>query len=165
MSQKTIWKTLSGQVVENYIDEIVKATANGQRVIHIGCDSQQHERFTEFVTVIVLLKPNKGGRVFYTREKVDRIKNLRERLLREVELSVTTALKINEVVSDDIEMNVHVDVNPNLEFKSSQYIKELVGYVVGCGFNALTKPNSWAAMHVADHVVKHKHIGRIKVSN
>ena len=38
--------------------------------------------------------------------------------------------------------------------KSSAYVQELVGLVVGQGFKALIKPESWAATHAADHVVR-----------
>jgi predicted RNase H-related nuclease YkuK (DUF458 family) len=38
--------------------------------------------------------------------------------------------------------------------KSSAYVQELVGLVVGQGFKALIKPQSWAASHAADHVVR-----------
>ena len=34
------------------------------------------------------------------------------------------------------------------------YVQELVGLVVGQGFKALIKPESWAASHAADHVVR-----------
>ena len=151
------WKTLKGKKVDNYINEVVKATVDGQRIVHIGCDSQQHGLHTDFVTVVVLLNPGKGGRVLWTMERVDRIKVLRTRLLREVELSVNASFRLSEALSEDVELNVHIDVNPNLKFKSAQFLKELVGYVQGCGFKALTKPDSFVAMHVADHIVKHKH--------
>jgi len=35
-------------------------------------------------------------------------------------------------------------------------VEELVGLVVGQGFNAVVKPEAWAASHAADHAVKHK---------
>jgi len=150
------WKTMSGARVENVFGEVVKATASGQRIVHVGCDSQQHGLKTEFVSVIVLLNPGKGGRVFWSRERVDRISSLRERLLKEVWLSVEVALQLSAVLSEDVEISVHVDANPNTKFKSSCIVKEMVGMVVGQGFTALTKPESWVATHVADHVVKHK---------
>ena len=145
-----------GKKVENFLDEVVRSTTAGQRVIHVGCDSQQHEKVTEFVTVVILLRPGKGGRVLYTKERVLRINSLRERLLTEVMHSVNVGFQLNAVISDDVEMVIHVDANPNLKYKRSKFLPELVGYVMGQGFTCLTKPDSWAAMHVADHVVKHK---------
>lgn len=49
---------------------------------------------------------------------------------------------------------VHIDANPVVAYKSSQYVQELVGLVVGQGFRALIKPESWAASDAADHVVR-----------
>lgn len=152
-----MWRTMSGERVDNLLDQVVKYVVSGQNVIHVGCDSQQHDVRTEFVTVVVLLKPGKGGRVLWTSEKVPKITSLRERLLTEVAKSVQVAMEINAVVSEDVELNVHVDANPNLKYKSSKYLPELVGYVLGQGFTCLTKPDSWVAMHVCDHLVKHKH--------
>lgn len=158
MSNKVkIWRTMSGDVVEDMLAEVVKATADGQRVVHVGCDSQQKDKETEFTEVIILLIPGKGGRVLYNSEKVPRIKSLRERLLNEVMRSVNIGFDLSTVLSEDVELVIHVDANPNLKFKSSKVLPELVGYVMGQGFTCLTKPDSWAAMHVADHIVKHKH--------
>jgi predicted RNase H-related nuclease YkuK (DUF458 family) len=51
-------------------------------------------------------------------------------------------------------LTVHIDANPVVAHKSSLYVQELVGLVVGQGFKALIKPESWAASHAADHVVR-----------
>ena len=131
-----------------------------QRVVFIGTDSQQSASRTEFVTVIVVHEPTKGGRIFYTRESVPRIKSRRERLLKEVWLSVATALEVSPMLAEDSSLEVHVDANPNTKFESSKYVKEMVSMVVSQGFAYKIKPDAWAAMHVADHVVKYKVIGR-----
>lgn len=52
------------------------------------------------------------------------------------------------------DLTVHIDANPVVAHKSSQYVQELVGLVLGQGFKALIKPESWAASHAADHVVR-----------
>lgn len=153
------WKTVEGAKVENLQATLAEAF-KGVRVVHIGTDSQQDGQKTQFVTVIVVHNPGKGGRAFYTVESVPRIKSLRERLLKEVWSSVMVALEVNEMISSESELTVHVDANPNTKFKSSAYVKELTAMVVSQGFTALLKPDAWAAMHVADHVVKRKVIGR-----
>ena len=118
----------------------------------MGTDSLQTGRSTQFVTVVVVLTPGKGGRVAYSREVVPRIKSLRERLLKEVWRSVTLGLEFTDIVPG--ELSVHIDANPVVAHKSSAYVQELVGLVVGQGFKALIKPESWAASHAADHVVR-----------
>jgi predicted RNase H-related nuclease YkuK (DUF458 family) len=45
----------------------------------------------------------------------------------------------------------HIDVNPVVAHKSSAYVQELGGPVVGQGFKALIKPRSRAASCCADH--------------
>jgi predicted RNase H-related nuclease YkuK (DUF458 family) len=153
------WKTVEGHKVEDLAVSLQDAL-KGLKTVYIGTDSQQDGLKTQFVTVIVILEPAKGGRAFYTKEAVPRIKSLRERLLKEVWMSVATALEVSPMLSEQSELEVHVDANPNTKFKSSAYVKELTSMVVSQGFTAKLKPEAWAAMHVADHVVKYKVIGR-----
>lgn len=148
---RVMWKTLKDEIVPD-IKAFIAEAAKGGQTVHIGTDSLQAGTKTQFVTVVVVLTPMKGGRVAYYREVVPRIKSLRERLLREVYKSTELALEIQEIVPG--ELTVHIDANPEVKFKSSQYVQELVGLVVGQGFKALIKPQSWAASHAADHIVR-----------
>lgn len=145
------WKTLTGDKIEDIQEWIKSETRNGQ-ILHIGTDSLQTGRYTQFVTVVVILNPPKGGRVAYLREVQPRIDSLRERLNKEVWKSIEIAMN----VSDTIDLTVHIDANPDKRYKSSRYVEELVGLVVGQGFKALWKPDSWAATHAADHIVRIK---------
>jgi hypothetical protein len=151
MIARAMWKTLTEVKVPDVLEFVREASKNGQAV-HIGTDSLQTGRFTQFVTVVVILTPHKGGRVVYRREVVPRISSLRERLLTEVWKSVDLGLQCSPVVNG--ELTVHIDANPVVSHKSSAYVQELVGLVVGQGFRALIKPESWAASHAADHVVR-----------
>src|SRR5215470_8148127 len=147
----TMWKTLGEIKIPDILRFVADASRDGQAV-HVGTDSLQTGRFTQFVTVVVVLTPRKGGRVAYRREVVPRIASLRERLLREVWKSVDLGLQFSPIVKGDL--SVHIDANPVVTHKSSAYVQELVGLVVGQGFKALIKPESWAATHAADHVVR-----------
>ena len=146
-----MWKTL-GEVKIPDILQFVRDASGDDQPVHVGTDSLQSGRHTEFVTVVVILTPGKGGRVAYRREVVPRITSLRERLLKEVWKSVDLGLQFSPIVKGDL--TVHIDANPVVAHKSSQYVQELVGLVVGQGFKALIKPESWAATHAADHVVR-----------
>lgn len=157
------WKTLNGQHIENFYSFLSENLAIGGKDIHIGSDSQQHGNYTEYVTVFVMLTPGKGGRVFYTQEKVKKIKSLRERLFKEVMMSTELAMELTN--SSDIgaesllgnnDITIHIDANPNNKHKSSEYIQELAGLTVGQGFKTLVKPSAWASSHVADHAIKSK---------
>jgi len=147
----TMWKTLGELKIPDILPFVAEASKDGQAV-HIGTDSLQSGRVTQFVTVVVILTPRKGGRVAYRREVVPRINSLRERLLKEVWKSVDLGLQFTSIVPGDL--TVHIDANPVVAHKSSAYVQELVGLVVGQGFKALIKPESWAASHAADHVVR-----------
>lgn len=148
---KTKWKTLNGERIEDIVQWTAASTRHGQ-IVHVGTDSLQTGRYTQFVTVVVILNPPKGGRVAYIREVVPRITSLRQRLMKEVWMSVELAMKLPE----QPELNVHIDANAQEQHMSSKYLQELVGMVVGQGFRAIHKPESWAATHCADHVVRHK---------
>lgn len=153
------WKTVDGVVIAD-VANMLRETCAGAKVVHIGTDSQQNKFKTEFVTVVVIHDVGKGGRAFYTVESVPRIKSLRERLLKEAWLSVQLGLEMTDMVSEMSQLMVHIDANPNTKFKSSAYVKELTALVASQGFNYMIKPEAWVAMHVADHVVKKKVIGR-----
>ena len=143
------WKTLSGERVDDILKWIEDNSTEGQEV-HIGTDSLQTGRFTQFVTVVVILKERGGGRVAYRREIVPKMESLRERLTKETWMSVELGIQLNMLPT------VHIDANRDERYASTKYIQELVGMVVGQGFNALWKPEAWAATHAADHVVRHK---------
>ena len=146
-----MWKTLSEVRIPD-IQQFVRDASRDGQAVHVGTDSLQTGRFTQFVTVVVILTPGKGGRVAYRRAVVPRIASLRERLLKEVWKSVDLGLQFTSIVTGDL--TVHIDANPVVAHKSSAYVQELVGLVVGQGFKALIKPHSWAASHTADHVVR-----------
>ena len=73
----------------------------------------------------------------------------------EVQLAVTTATEIVDVIGDR-HFEIHLDINPNPNHKSSVAVKEALGWVKGSlGMDAKIKPHSFAATHAADHVVRH----------
>lgn len=155
------WRTLSGVEVNlrQTIEQEMQDYPDIKGVI-VATDSQQIGKETEYVTVVTVHRPSKGGRVFYCRERVPRIRDLHQRLWKEAWMStelameLTTAPDIGGVNIKVIE--IHIDANIDKKFKSSKYVEELVGLVVGQGFSAIVKPDAWAASHAADHVVKHK---------
>ncbi len=138
-----MWRTLNEVKIPDIALFVGDASRDGQAV-HIGTDSLQAGRDTQFVTVVVIRTPRKGGRVAYRREVVRRIRSLRERLLTEVWKSVDLALMLSPLVKG--ELTVHIDANPVTRHESSRYVQELVGLVVGQGFRALIKPDSWNRM-------------------
>jgi predicted RNase H-related nuclease YkuK (DUF458 family) len=146
-----MWNTVSGKEVPD-INQYVLEASSGGRTVHIGTDSLQCGKTTNFVTVVAVLTAHNGGRAAYTRRIVPRMTSLRERLLKEVWYSVELGMQISALVKGDL--TIHVDANPSEKHMSSRYVQELVGLAVGQGFKAVIKPDSWAATHAADHIVR-----------
>ena len=126
-----------------------------EHVVHVGTDSQQCGGHTNFVTVVAVLWPGRGGRVLYQRERTPKTRSLAQKLFREAELSLNAALLLDAEIAHDIV--VHVDANEDQRHRSSKYVRALAGMVVGHGFQVRVKPDSWCATHVADYLVKGKH--------
>ena len=145
------WRTLRGAPVGDVVGFVRENACAGQAV-HVGTDSLQLARHTRFVTVVAILTPGRGGRAIFRREVRPRIASLRERLLREVWLSVELGLEIGPVVPGPL--SVHIDANPVETHRSSRYVQELVGLAVSQGFRAVIKPESWAASRTADRMVR-----------
>lgn len=159
------WRALSGAVIDlrSTIESELRVSAEEgiSAEVTIATDSQQRGKHTEYVTVVTVIRPGKGGRVFFTRELIPRVKTLRERLWNEAWRSSELAMELTATpdIGERMEIPihaVHIDANVDPKHKSSEYVQELVGLVAGMGFNAVVKPESWAASHAADHVVKHK---------
>ncbi len=153
------WWTLSGVEVLDVMTAVEQLLRRGH-VVHIGTDAQKSARRMEFVTVICVLNPGKGGRVFYTRRYEKKDMSLFDKLSMETWLSLELALRMNgefELPPDQKQIWVHVDANPDTRYDSSDYVKQLAGMVAGSGFPVLVKPDAWCASHVADFAVKNKH--------
>jgi predicted RNase H-related nuclease YkuK (DUF458 family) len=153
------WWTLSGVEVLDVMTTVEQLLRRG-RIVHIGTDAQKSSKRMEFVTVICVLNPGKGGRVFYTRRFERKDQTLFEKLSLETWFSLELALRMNEefdLPAEQKQVWVHVDANPDTRYDSSDYVKQLAGMVAGSGFPVLVKPDAWCASHVADFAVKNKH--------
>lgn len=143
-------KKFNFEEIKQYISKTSRQTS-----IYVGCDSKQFQTYTLFVIVIVVhIDSCRGAKIFYQVEKTRKIESLRERLLKEVDLSVFTALNILDVV-EDRHLEIHLDINPNDKHKSNIVVKEAIGYVMAQGLTPVLKPQSIAAYSVADYIVNH----------
>ena len=121
-----------------------------ESAVYVGCDSRQLREWTIFVTVVVVhIDSNRGAKVFWQIDRVERIRSVRQRLMEEVNRAVYTALMIADVVGDR-PFEVHLDINPNPDHRSSVIVKEAVGYVLAQGLKPVLKPDAFAAFAVAD---------------
>ena len=102
-----------------------------------------------FATVVCVISRGHAGRYFYARlsEPKRQYPVLQTRLLREVELSLSTA---ELLTAHDIEVaTVHCDSNTDPRCKSTEHTRMLIGYIQSMGYEYLVKPNAWATF-VAD---------------
>lgn len=129
--------------------------------IYIGGDSERFaigkDWYADYTLAIVVhMNGNNGCKVFgeVHRERVyDQKKDRpRMRLMTEVMKIAELYLKLDEVL-EDREVEVHLDINPDIRYGSSCVINEAVGYIRGmCNVVPLVKPNAWAASIAADRL-------------
>ena len=149
-----MWKTLAGVPIPDVLSELRRLATEETRELHIGTDAKHRGACTDFVTVIALVMPEYGWRVFYRGERTPRSPSLAHQLFHEVELSLATATTVAEALG--LPITVHVDANEDQRHRSSRYVQALAGMVSGYGFDVRVKPEAWCATHVADFVVKEK---------
>jgi len=152
------WYTLDGDRV-NIKQAINEATQGDGKTVIIGTDSQKINHHEDFVTVIVVRTEMKGARVFYTRERDMKYYNLRDKLIKEAYRSIQTAYELSPILPPTCKIAaLHADVNTDItKGESARFEKEIVGMIRGNGFPVIVKPDGWAASHVAEHIVKHRH--------
>ena len=137
-------------------------SSSPQSSVYIGCDSIRFRKnkqwYAKYSTVIIIhMDSKKGGRLFHESVDMPDYGNLKQRLLMEVQLAVSTATEIIDVIGDR-HFEIHLDINPNPNHKSNVAVKEALGWVRGSlGVDAKIKPSAFAATHAADHAVRHLH--------
>jgi len=158
------WYTGKGEKVENILNRLKDELRHNDQTIRVGTDAQRIGQGVDFVTVVVIYKERKGGKMFYTRTRAARSgMSLWEKLSLETWYSLEIAMEIEKFASFGAEqIEVHADANPNPKWKSSDYHKQIAGMIMGQGFAAVLKPNAWVSSHAADHIVKLKHVSRSK---
>lgn len=139
--------------VQSWFDHYFKNNGhNGKPELIIGTDSSFSKGKTVFAVVVVIKANGHGGEYIYKNFKVTRNLSLFEKIYSEVHASILVAKNLQQM---DIEehisnLTVHIDVNTNISAKSSKYLQSVFGMVKGNGFEAVAKPNAYAASHVAD---------------
>lgn len=123
----------------------------------IGTDSRNatNDHRAEFVTAIVVHRVGRGGRYFWIKSIRDKIYTLRDKIYAETFLSLDLAQKLIPELKTYLrpgnggyELEIHIDVGE--VGPTREMIREVVGMVVGNGFKAKTKPDSYGASTVAD---------------
>lgn len=127
--------------------------------IYLGADSERvkvdgvyHADYT--VAVVIHIDGCAGGKVFgeVTRERDydQKMNKPAMRLMNEV-IKVAELFQSLADVLEDREVEVHLDLNPNLRYGSSCVVQQAIGYIRGtCNVTPTIKPNAWAASSCAD---------------
>lgn len=154
------WKKFNGELIqEPILDEVEKAiireTEKGYHLkVCIGTDSQVKGPYTDFATVIVLLREHHGGFMYIHQEKSMQQMSIKERMLIEVQKSIETAYAVCDLLDlYDVDLEVHADINTNPMFKSNKALNEAMGYILSMGFIFKAKPEAFASSTCADKMV------------
>lgn len=155
------WKKFSGEIIQTPIHEEVERVIEreynlGNKLkVCIGTDSQVKGNVTDFATVIVFLKEQKGGFMFIHQERCVQKMSIKERMLTEVQKSIEIAYKLCDLLDlYDVALEVHADINTNPMFKSNQALHEAMGYILSMGFVFKAKPEAFASSACANKIVQ-----------
>ncbi len=153
------------EVVQEIIS-FMRADKDRRYKVTIGTDSQllsgpAHANSggasgtADFVTAVVVHRVGNGGRYFWRRMPKEKMHTLRQRIVREVLISLDVAKgvlgELKKFTLPTFDFEIHIDVGENGPTK--QLIHDVVSLVRANNFEARTKPLSYAATNVADRHV------------
>ena len=148
-------KEIDLREVKNFVDNCGPNTK-----VYLGCDSEKiridNAWYADYIIAIVIHLDSKHGcKIFgqIIREKDFDQSNSkpRMRLMNEVYKVAEMYLKLAAMIDVDIE--VHLDINPQEEYNSSIVLNEAIGYIKGmCNVVPLVKPKAFAASYAADRL-------------
>ena len=145
---------LNIQEVKNFIEAQGPSTK-----IYIGADSvrfkmknQWHADYT--LVVVVHIDGCHGCKIFgETQTEIDYDQKKSKpamRLMNEV-YKVSELFQSLREVLEDRDVEVHLDINPNIAYGSSCVVQQAIGYIKGtCNVTPMVKPNAFAASYAAD---------------
>ena len=164
------WKRVEhgelGMPLIDYLEKLIdKEHELGNKLkICVGTDSQKRGKGFQYATAIIIEVKSPidmgGGQTVYRgigakvisgvfHEK--RKPSIRERMLKEVQLSINVCFHIVDLVDlYGIDMEIHADVNPNPMWASNVALNEVIGFCKGMNFTYKVKPDAYAASSGAD---------------
>ena len=145
----------STEVAKEIISFMEADNKRNYRIV-VGTDSTLlADKSADFVSVVVVHRIGNGGRYFWKRKVFKNFHTLRDRILKEVILSIDLAKEIlsnlKNLKAPNFNFEIHVDIGTN--GPTSEMIQEVVGIIRAYNFEVKTKPESYAASKVADRHV------------
>lgn len=133
------------------------ANVKRRYTVIIGSDSLLlPSKQADFVTAVVVHRVGNGGRYFWRHAEFGKFHTLRDRIIREVLLSLETADLLLRELKDkasDINWNFEIHADVGEHGPTNALIQEVVGMIRASNFEVKTKPQSYAASKVADRHV------------
>lgn len=161
MSNKVFFNSHSGErfSIPELVKEIIRFLKKDplkQYKIMIGTDSEQLTGGrADFVTAVVVHRIGSGGRYFWRRTEFQKVPTMRDRIIKEVLISIEVAKNVLEELRKfslpDFDFEIHADVGEKGPTKSM--IQEIAAMIRGNNFEVKIKPESYAATNVADRYV------------
>ena len=135
--------------IMNYIND--QPEENYKLIIGTDSHAYLNENVT-FVTAIIIHRVGKGGRYYFQKHKQQYMESLRQRIYFETSLSLEVASRLAEKLaqSGHSELNIEIHLDIGEKGETREIIREVVGMVIGSGYNARIKPESYGASKVAD---------------
>lgn len=139
--------------------------------VYIGCDSNRYKSsqgiwMAAYTTVVVVaqLDPTTGRRggcrVFACTDKQQDYDQKEARPMMRMMNEAYRSAEAYQQLEEDLlehEVELHLDINKSPKHGSNVAHSAAVGYLIGVtGRPVKTKPEAWAATHVADHGVRGK---------
>lgn len=144
-----MFKALDPEAIKKELDRSSSDTS-----VYLGCDSQRGKYQTSFALVVGIHDRIKGGvSVYGKRWQVKGVMPMQQRLLEEMSHTIDLYCKLEDVI-ENFPIEVHFDVNPNLEHRSSSVMKTVTGMAQGLGLPYKVKPDAAMASSAADWLLK-----------
>lgn len=147
--------------IVNIIDELISKNPMDEYQVVVGTDSQNFDK-TKIVVVIALIRKSKGGIFFYDVTRVNRINNVKQKLMTETSISLDYATKLMETFErhydetgfDYAKLHFSIHVDAGFNGPTKEVIPEIVGWIKACGWDVHVKPESYVASSIADKISK-----------
>jgi uncharacterized protein len=162
-------QNMTFDLVFDKIIKFIKLYRNGNFRLMIGTDSQVHDRYTKFITGIVILNEGKGAWACIRKVIVPRkMHHLHERISKETSLteevvSLFTEERKNTIIDivlphiykgATFTMEGHLDIGAGNRNKTRIFVEEMVSRIESMGLEPKIKPESFVASSYANRFTK-----------
>ena len=142
------------------VKEFIESQSSATK-IYLGADSERMKRngkwYADYTLAIVVhIDGCHGCKIFgEVQTELDydyKASKPSMRLMNEVYKVAELYQKLVDAIGDK-EVEIHLDINPDLKHNSSIVIQQAVGYIKGvCNVVPMVKPNAFAASYAADRL-------------